>query len=218
VKKITLALGLAVLMTGSMTARLQAQPSAGGTKVAVVNIALVFSKYQKAQFLTSETEQVLAPYKKKGEEILAEIKKYLKPIQDGQVKDPNLKAQYEQYLVKLKRDMEDLDMQAKKLIGKKREEQIVMLFKEMTDAINAFAQANGYQLVLGYGQQIDGDLYSFGNINRLMQGMDLGSTTPLYMNLGVDISQAVVDTLNNHYRAAGGVAPSVPGTPTSNQK
>jgi Skp family chaperone for outer membrane proteins len=218
VKKITLALGLAVLMTGSMTARLQAQPSAGGTKVAVVNIALVFSKYQKAQFLTSETEQVLAPYKKKGEEILAEIKKYLKPIQDGQVKDPNLKAQYEQYLVKLKRDMEDLDMQAKKLIGKKREEQIVMLFKEMTGAINAFAQANGYQLVLGYGQQIDGDLYSFGNINRLMQGMDLGSTTPLFMNVGVDISQAVVDTLNAHYRAAGGVAPSVPGIPTSSQK
>jgi Skp family chaperone for outer membrane proteins len=219
VKKTILALGLAAVMLGGLTGQLQAQPTAAGTRVAVVNVGLVFSKYEKAKFYKTELETTLKPYKEKGEKIAGEMKKYGDPLKNGLITDPKMKDQYTQYLLKLKRDMEDLDAEARKLIGKKQEDQIVTLFKEVTGAIQAFAQSNGYHLILGYGQQIEGDMYSFANINRMMQGMDLGGTTPLFLVGGMDISQPVVDMLNAHYRGAGSTVPTtVPAVPTSSQK
>jgi Skp family chaperone for outer membrane proteins len=214
VKKAILVMGLATLMLG-LTGRLQAQPS--GTRVAIVNVGLVFSKYEKAIFYKQELETTLKPFKAEGEKIAAQMKLYGEPLKEKKVTDPKMKDDYEQYLLRLKRDMEDLDVRARKLIGKKQEDQIITLYKEVIGAIQAFAQDNKYHLVLGYGQQIEGDPYSFANINRIMQGMDLGSSTPLFISPvgGVDISQAVVDTLNARYRAAGG---SVPAIPTSTKK
>src|SRR4051794_22095342 len=104
-------------MLGGLTGRLQAQQSAAGTRVAIVNVGLVFSKYDKARFYKAELENTLKPFKEKGEIIANEMKKYAEPLKKGSVTDPKLKEQYEQYLLKLKRDMEDLDMQARKLIG-----------------------------------------------------------------------------------------------------
>jgi Skp family chaperone for outer membrane proteins len=213
VKKSILVLGLAAWAFAGLTGRLLAQQT--GTRVAVVNVGLVFSKYDKARFYKSELEATLKPFKEKGEKIAAEMKTYGEPLKAGKVTDPKLKDQYEQYLLKLKRDMEDVDREARNLIGKKQEDQIITLYKEVIGAIQLFAQQSKYELVLGYGQQIEGDVNSFANINRIMQGMDLGSTTPLFLVGRVDISQAVVDQLNGRYRAAGGTVPAVP---TSSKK
>jgi Skp family chaperone for outer membrane proteins len=214
VKNSVLVLGVAALLVSGSSSHLLAQQPAG-TRVAIVNVGLVFSKYEKAKFYKAELETTLKPYKDKGEKIAAEMKKYGEPLKNKAVTDPKLKEQYEQYLLKLKRDMEDVDMEARKLIGKKQEDQIITLFKEVQGAIQGFAQSNGYHLVLGYGQQIEGDMYSFANINRIMQGMDLGSATPLFLVGGVDISQPVVDTLNAHYRGGSG---AVSATPASTHK
>jgi Skp family chaperone for outer membrane proteins len=209
---LALAVGMGALLLVSPTGRLQAQPSAAGTRVAIVNVGLVFSKYEKAKFLKAELETTLKPFKTQGEKIKDEYVKYGEAYKkSAATMSQKDKEQYENYLLKLKRDMEDLDMQARKLIGKKQEDQIVVLYKEVVGAVQAFAQANGYQLVLGYGQQIEGDVNSFANINRIMQGMDLGSATPLFMLGGVDISQLVTDSLNAAYR-------QVPAVPASSQK
>ena len=211
--------GLGLFVASSLTGRVEAQQTGSGTRVALVNVGLVFSKYEKAKFYKSELENTLKPFKDQGESIKAEMIKYAEPLKKNPTMEPKLREQYEQYLLSLKRKMEDLDMQARKLIGKKQEDQIVMLYKEVAGAVQAYAQANGIQLVLGFGEQVEGDMFSFININRKMQGMDLGSTTPFFQVGGVDISQAIADTLNTHYRAAGGtVAPAVPATPVSSQK
>ncbi len=208
-----LALGLMVFAPAGLMSKARPQATTG-TRVAIVNVGLVFSKYEKAKFYKSELETTLRPFKTEGEKIAENMKKYAAAAKDKNV-DAKLKDQYEQYLLKLKRDMEDLDMQARKQIGKKQEDQIIILYKEVTGAIQAFAKSNNYQLVLGYGQQIEGDPYSFANINRMMQGMDLGSATPIYLEGSVDISQAIVDTLNAYYRGGAGTVPAIP---TSNQK
>ena len=131
VKKTILALGLAVLMLGSLAGRVQREPSTG-TRVAVVNVGLVFSKYQKAIFYKAELENTLKPFKAKGEKIAADMKMYGEAIKNKNYKDAKMKDDYEQYFLKLKRDLEDLDGQARKLIGSKQEEQIITLFKEVT--------------------------------------------------------------------------------------
>ncbi len=212
-KKLLIAVAAALVLVGA-TGRLYAQ-GAAGTRVAVVNVGLVFSKYNKAIFYKTELENTLKPYKKRGEEINEKIKQYGEPLQQGKVTDPALKEQYQKYLLQLKREMEDLDTNARKLIGKKQEDQIIALYKEVVGEVQDFAQKNGFQLVLGYGQKVEGDPYTIDNITRIMQGMDQGSTTPMFMGLGVDISQAVVESLNRRY---GGSTPTVPVTPTSLKK
>ena len=78
--------------------------------------------------------------------------------------------------------------------------------------------SDGYDAIqLGYGEQIDGDPYSFANINRKMQGMDIGSCNPLYFSEGIDISRPVVEMLNLNFQRSSGVTP-VSGTTTPNQK
>ncbi len=219
-KKSILAFGLAAILgsaalfyTGLVGSVLAQGSPAGATKVAIVNVGLVFTKYEKAQFYKTELEATLKPFKEKGIALTEKAKPYAKLLQEGKVTDPKQKDDYERYLLDVKRSLEDLDMQAKKLVGKKQEEQIVTLYKEVVGAIQGVAQSQGYQLVLGYGQQIDGDIFSVQNINRIMQGMDLGSASPLFIApVGVDISQDVVTTLNSRYRG------TVQGTPTSQKK
>src|ERR1700730_18266572 len=94
VKKIIMMLGLALLVQGSLTGRLQAQQT--GTRVAIVNVGLVFSKYEKAMFYKQELETTLKPYKEKGEKINAQAKIYGDPLKEKKVTDPKLKEQYEQ--------------------------------------------------------------------------------------------------------------------------
>src|SRR5262249_36340348 len=126
------------------------------------------------------------------------------------------RERYEQAIVANKRKLEDLDREARAKIGKRQEEQITILYKDVSDKVDAYAKNNGIHIVLAYGEQFEGDLFAFPNLNRKMQGMDLGSVHPLYVMPGLDISNAVIDVLNQSYRAAGGAA--VPATPTSNGK
>ena len=235
-KKSILAYGLAIILGAGVllgsTNALQAQGApTGTTKVAIVNVGLVFTKYQKAQFYKTELEAALKPFKDEGNAMTEKAKPYAKLLTEGKVTDPKQKDEYEKYLLTVKRSLEDLELRMKKLVGKKQEEQIVTLYKEVTGAIQGVAQAQGYQLVLGYGQQIDGDVYSVQNIERIMRGMDLGSASPLYVApVGVDISMDVVKTLNDHYARGNpgignpaignpGIAnPPVQGTTTSQKK
>lgn len=180
------------------------------TRVAVVNIGQVFSKYQKAKDYKAEMEVLLKPYKEKSDKWRSDVAAYQKAIQDPKT-TPEKRVEYQQAVVQYKRAMEDLDQETQKNVGKRQEDQIVNLFKDVNDAVKSYAVANGIHLVLAYGEQIEGDPFNFPNINRKMQGMDLGSTNPMVFLPGADISSAISDVLNQGYRR-------VPGTPTSQQK
>lgn len=207
---------LAVTCLATVAGRLTAQgPATTSTRVAVVNIGLVFSKYEKAMFFKKEMEDVLAPYRVQGEKLKKDIIDWTEYMKHPKF-DPKERERYEQGILGNKRKLEDLDREARAKVGKRQEEQIIALYKDVSDKVKSYAMSNGIQLVLAYGEQIEGELYTFPNINRKMQGMDLGSTNPLYIGVGVDISADVYNELNRGYRAAGGAV--VPATPASSKK
>ncbi len=198
---------LATIATVSMAGQVHAQ--ATGTRIAVVNIGTVFTKYEKAKNFKSEMEATLKPFKDEAEK----IKKNVLAYQDAFSKAANAKEkeQYEGALRVLKRQLEDLDLEARKRVGKKQEDHLIQLYKEVSQHIQAVAQSNGIHMVLGYGEPPDGDVYSFMNINRKLSAMDMGSATPLFLHPSLDISDTVVTSLNRSYT-------STPATPTSNPK
>ena len=201
---------LATALMFSLTGQAQAQQT--GTRVAVVNIGTVFNKYQKAIDFKKMMEATLEPYKSRAEKIKKDVLAYQGGINDPKT-EIKLKEQYQRAIVDLKRQLEDLDGDARKVIGKKQEEHLIQLFREVSDHIKAVASSNGIHLVLGFGEPPDADLYTFANINRKLIGMDMGAMVPLYYHSTLDISEVVAVSLNRGYAPAG-----TPATPTGQPK
>lgn len=200
---------LATSLTLSLTGQVRAQTT--GTRVAVVNIGVVFTKYEKAKNFKKEMEDALKPFKDRAEKIKKDILAYQGGISNPAT-DIKLKEQYQKAIVDLKRALEDLDLDARKSIGKRQEEHLVQLYKEVSEHIKGVANTNGFHLVLGFGEPPDLDLFSLQNIDRKLTAMNMGGTVPLYFHSALDISDTVVLSLNRSY--GGGTV----GTPTSNQK
>ncbi|MBI1830863.1 MAG: OmpH family outer membrane protein [Planctomycetes bacterium] len=181
-----------------------------GTKIAVVNIGQVFNQYKRAQAFKAELEQTLKPFKDKAKALSDENQKYEAALQQTTPPlDATTRIRYQDLITKNKRDLEDMSKEISRLLGKKQEDNLVTLWKEVNMGIDAVAKAYGFQIVLGYGDPIEKELlHQFPNVNRKMQAMDLGSTVPLYIHGSVDLSPIIVQTLNKWLEPQGGVAPA----------
>lgn len=209
-KSLLVIIGVGVLTAGAyFSTRLLAQAPAGGattattpqgptgTRVAVVNIGHVFNKYSRAAQFKAELEETIKPFKEKAKVLTDQMKSWHEEMQRPNF-DPKKKEQYDAGILNNKRQLEDMQRDIQKLIGKKQEDNLVTLWKEVNTGIDAVAKAYGFQIVLGYGDPMEKEqLNLFPNINRKMQAMDLGSTIPLYVHGSVDLSQVITDTLNS---------------------
>jgi Skp family chaperone for outer membrane proteins len=178
------------------------------TKVGVVNIGVLFTKYEKATVFKKELEGELMPLKADAEKIKATMKQHQDWLEVNGKKTTEA-AQTEKSTKALRdgqRMLEDLDATARKLIGKKQETQLIQLYKEIHGAVTTYAQQNGFHMILAYGDPPDQDQFTFQNINRKMGGMDIGAAVPYYWQGGLDISNDVLVRLNAGYRPAGGVS------------
>jgi Skp family chaperone for outer membrane proteins len=180
------------------------------TSVAIVNIGQVFATYKKAIAYKGEMDVMLDPYRKQGKKLSDDLEAFQKALKDPMTK-AELKPSYQKAVVDLSRALEDLERETKLKVGKTQEEHIVGLFRDVNEAVKAYATAHGINLVMAYGEQLDGNLFNFANINRIMSGMDLGVAHPLYFHPSADITTAVADVLNQGYRP-------VPAAATSNPK
>ena len=184
-----------------------------GTRVAVVNIGEVFNKYKRSVAFKAELENTLKPYKDKAKTWQDQIKAWDDALKSGKITNPADIANYQNSIKKNKRDLEDMGSDISRLLGKKQEENLVTLWKEVDMGISAVAKAYNYNLVLAFGDPIDKEtLNLFPNVNRKMQAMDLGSTVPLYIDPSNDISGIVVYNLNKWLEPKGGAVQPTGGT------
>jgi len=95
--------------------------------------------------------------------------------------------------VKNKIEMEALDQQVRKTISKVNDEQVRILYKQAKQAIQEYAKANGFHAVLAYGN-IQQDNTSA--ISVRIKGMEAGGIAPLYIAPELEISSAIVETIN----------------------
>jgi Skp family chaperone for outer membrane proteins len=181
----------------------------GATRFAVVNIGLVFNNYEKAQVFKKELESTLQPYKVKAKTLQDRIADW-----EAQISRNPPAPKTEELRVKVrdaKRQLEDMSSEITRLIGKKQEDNLVQLWKEVQAGIHSYATQNGIEVVFGYGDPIEKELLGlFPSVNRKMQAMDLGSTVPLFVTPRAEIGDAVADLLNKQYRSQKNNTPKVP--------
>ena len=190
------------------TAALPAQP-----RIAVVNLLNVIKNYNKAKFYDSELEEARKPYVAKAEELksaLIQWQNYVADPKNAPQLTDEKKQEAEKNITNIKRSLEDLDKEARKALSKKREQQVVQLYKEIDEHVKRYAAPNGIHLVLSYFEPVSAaDLFSGANITRKLEGMSMGgSCNPMYYADGMDISGPIIESLNRAYTGAAAAAPA----------
>ena len=193
-------LGLALYVGGRLTADPGAPAEAGPAptmKVRLVNLQYVIKNYKRTEALRNEHAEVFKQYD-------AQIKQ-LKDTIEGrqkQLTDPNLadkRDAIEKEIKRLQREMQDKTEEARTALDKKQGDLIVLVYKEVDDAVRTFARTSNIELVLHYNDAVlESDRNSAANIARKMSA---GACMPMYMLPTLDISQEIVNVLNNKYPA-----------------
>ena len=192
-----------------------ATPMAGvaqpGTRVAVVNINKVLKNYNKAQSLNTSIRAKVEGFAKQINAKRDEIQKAQAEMVKPTTTQPQ-KEQLEKQIINLQRYLQDLDTQAKREIGKEQGDIAVQIFKEIEGVIRAVATSNNFDIVLSYPDATeDADMYTQDNVVRKLAAQ---AAIPLFYKPHVDMTKAVIDTLNMSYPVAASTMPGG-GTPTN---
>jgi Skp family chaperone for outer membrane proteins len=195
---------LAIGLAGYLGSQLRAQqPTAAGTaqptaaeprtRVALLNLAYVIKNYTKWKTFQDE---IKGDFKNFDARVQAK-QKIMEETGKRPATTPEQQDAVKAEITKLKREVEDINNEAKMVLGKKSDEQMVILYREIQDAAQRYAMAHNFELVLHYTEATtQADYYSAANIARKLQA---GGLVPLYQVPGLDISREVVMALNAAY-------------------
>ena len=126
---------------------------------------------------------------------------------------PQNREQMEKSVLNLQRQLQDLDNEARRVISKEQADIAVNIFKEIEQVVEAVAKTNNFDLVLSYPDGTTKDeLYSQENVVRKLASQ---GTIPLFYKPHIDLTNAVVQTLNASFPAP--VTPSSPPAPSAPQ-
>jgi Skp family chaperone for outer membrane proteins len=199
---VPLAIGGNADITDAVIDLLKKRPFDKGTKlgtdrVAIVNIGQVFNQYNRPQYMRTDLEKSLGPYKREAKQLTDNIKTWEQEISFGNIEN-DAKKRNQANIAKAKQRLEEMGVEIARKFGKLQEENLVELFRSVQAGIKAHANRHDIDLVLGYGDVLEKDLLTqFPNVNRKMQAMDSGAAVPFALRPQGDISGAVVTILND---------------------
>jgi Skp family chaperone for outer membrane proteins len=173
------------------------------TRIAVINLQQVIKQYRKwsdfEQSYKTYYGQFNAEYERKKATAL-ELKGQLDKATDETVRD-----KLQNQLKDLERQVQDLGETAKKQLGKMRDEQAVQIYREVEEAVQAFARANDIEMVLHFNDAVvAADLYSPMNVQRKLQ---TGACMPMYTAPGMNITDTIALMLNQRLGPVPAAAP-----------
>jgi Skp family chaperone for outer membrane proteins len=206
---------LALLAAVYVGGRLWAQPGTAPaappeprTRIALLNLLYVLEKYERSTALQNELKKSAEPYQAKETAKTAEREALLKEGQ-GPKCTPERREQIEADIRRIDRERQDNKADYDKLLAKKGDEALKILYREIQDAAQRYAQAHNFELVLHFNDATTPErYYSAAMIQRKLTP---AVCMPLYAVPGMDISQQVVNDLNAGYRrTAPAAAPAAP--------
>jgi Skp family chaperone for outer membrane proteins len=178
------------------------------TRIAVINLQQVIKNYVKWQEFEKTYKAGLEHYDKQFEVKKAEALKIkndlAKLAPDAQGRDA-----MEQRLRQLDFEVQTLSDQAKKELGAYRDKMAVQIYQEIEAAVKVYARANDLEMVMHYYDAIaPADLYHPANVQRKIQ---TGSCIPMFMHPGMDITQPIIEMLNQRVNATPAPTNATPG-------
>ena len=191
---------VALVFVGRSTSEPKKAP-APRSRIAIINLSTVVKGYQKYQDFQAQVKEEIEGYQKKDKELRAQVEQLNREYEDKEQPEQN-RQEIADKLTQLKRAIEDNASKAKASLGKKSDEQMIMLYKEVQQAVTRYAKANDLDLVLHFNDADEktqaAERWSPQNVSRKMQA---GACMPMYMAPGLDISEEIVEALNKGLRS-----------------
>ena len=210
----TLGLALTVLALTSLGRNLWAQPdqlaqaprpAQAGVKIGVVHMGVLFRNQERVKILKADLDVRVKPFEDKRAELDKRISAYNKQmIELGDKMTEEQRFEGQKRIFDCNRERQELDAKCHKEIGEHLGEEMVALDKEIRQTIKVYAEANGFQLILAYGEP-DPALPPMEEIQRRMTAIDLGHLTFTTLVGGVDVTAGVLNLLDTSYRAGNGL-------------
>ena len=199
-----LALSLAIVVSAKLKAQgttaTAPKPAAPTTKVAIMNLTYVVNNYDKFKTFKDEIKAAVDPFQKNDEKLKDQGKRLAEEGAKTGV-TPERREQIEAQLKDLQRKIEDNKNEAQKVVGKKQEQQLFILYSDVHTVCKRVAEARGYDMILHFNDATESKEYwSAQNIARKMQA---GSLMPIYYNPALDVSNDVLQTLNAYAKQGG---------------
>lgn len=189
-----LAAGLIATSKGMAVAQTPSPPPA--TKIGVVNIGYVLTKYNKAIIMKKELELDLEPYKAEAKKISDIMKQHQERLEkSGKLQQAEAESSAKAVRAG-QRALEDLDRQVRTLIGKKQESQIVALHKDIHSAVQMHSQHNGFHMIFAFSELSDLDKFSSQSVDQKWKLLDWGAAIPYYVQPGLDISDEILERIH----------------------
>jgi Skp family chaperone for outer membrane proteins len=197
------AIAILTLFAATTSASSQGPPAkeAPRIRIAAVNYGYVFTNYDRAIQLKKDLDKELEPLKAEAEKIKSGLVG-LKAAEQNSAQVPEALQIVQKHIQESINKLTELDATARKLVGKKQEQQLVELWIDVNAAIKEYAEKRDYDLVLGYGDPPVVDPKSFAMVSRKMTVLDTGATIPAYIRNGADVTTEVSALLNEKYRAS----------------
>jgi Skp family chaperone for outer membrane proteins len=207
-------LGVAAYLGAKLWAQQPGQPAPApaSPKIGMINLAVVLKGYNKFNVYNAEIEKIRVQYQKKEDDFKKQAADWKKFGERPEATQAD-RDKAEESLKTLKRLIEDNVAEYNKVRGKKSDEQMVQMYREIEAAVQQFAGHNGFHMILHYSEPLTvDDKYSPTNIQRKLVGPgSSGSVCPMYFVPGLDVSSDVVNTLNAMFPAPAAAAAAAPG-------
>jgi Skp family chaperone for outer membrane proteins len=203
------ALGFAIVATTQLAAQNTTPPRpagtapvASGTKIALLNLQYVIKNYKKFETFNNEMKGAVGPYQTKDTSYKTEGEKITKEAQDTKT-TAERRDQIEKRMRELQRLIEDNKAEAQKVLGKKQEQQLYILYTDVHKVVQEYARAQSIDVIMTFNDPTGNEYWGVRNIARKMQADGL---MPMFVSTNLDISGHILQLLNAPFGAAPGAA------------
>jgi len=176
----------------------QQQRPAVQSRIAVMNLGQVIKGYRKYQSFEAEMKQQSTVLQKELENKKATGVAMQKELEQPGLA-PDRREQLEREVKRLQREMQDSIEEAKARIAKREVDQLVVIYKDIKDAVDAYARTYGFEMVMQYTDAIGPDAYAPQNFSHKMTNR---ACIPIYVDQRLDITAEITQMLNNKVASA----------------
>jgi Skp family chaperone for outer membrane proteins len=161
---------------------------------AYINLAVVVKGYDRYKHFTDEMKEDVSDTETRVNKLKAQLQASAKELSEPDL-TPEDKKTIERRITQQQRRLEDLMKEGREMIGKKTDQHMVLIYRDIQEEVARYAKAHGIEAVLHYNDAPSDskDYFTPQNVARKMQA---GALTPVYLAPGLDISDKIVKELN----------------------
>lgn len=195
-------IGTTIWVGAALAQQNTAKPAAAEVphKIGLIDMAQVFKDYKKFEALRNDLKEELDSTEAKGKELADKIQSVQNEMKSGVFKDGSQEfIARETLLSKLTAEFQTFRAVSQKEFLRKESKIYATVYKEVEDAIQKYCKAYKYTLILRFSrEELNGD-----DPQKLIQGLQ---RQVVHFRPEDDLTDSVVDYLNNQYKKSGDVA------------